>query len=56
MRSYINCTCHQILIGWLHNDGETGGARGKQEQKEMLIGLWWVNLKERDRLEEQGLD
>ena len=28
----------------------------RRKKREMRIGFWWVNLKERDRLEEQGLD
>jgi len=33
-----------------------GGACGTIWREEMRTGFWWGNLKERDYLEDQGID
>jgi hypothetical protein len=35
---------------------EMGGARSTYEGGEIFTGLWWGNLKERDNLEDPGMD
>jgi hypothetical protein len=32
------------------------GHMERRRRRKMRIGFWWVNLKERNRLEDQGLD
>jgi hypothetical protein len=57
MRSFIFCTPPQILLGE-SNQGEWGerGMWHTWERRGMGTGFWWESQKERDDLEDRGVD
>jgi hypothetical protein len=55
--SFIICTDHQILLG-RSNQGERAG-RGMWhawERGQTCTGFWWESPKEKDHLEDEGVD
>jgi len=36
--------------------GGKGSAYGEEERREAYTGFWWGNLRERDHLEDPGVD
>ena len=56
-RSFMICTVHQISVGW--SNQEEWNRQGMQhvwETEEVHTGFWWTNLRERNHLEDPGVD
>jgi hypothetical protein len=55
-RSFIICT-HRTLFGWSNQEKWYGwGIQRVKGRGEVHIGSWWVDLRERDHLEEPGVN
>ena len=57
MRSLMICTPHQILFGLSNREELMGGACSTYGRRgEVHAGFWCGNLRERDHLEDPGVD
>jgi len=52
----VICTPHQISFGDKIEYNDMGGACSTMGRGEAYTGLWWGNLRERDHLEDPGVD
>jgi hypothetical protein len=50
------CTAHQILFGSEFEKNEMGGACSKYWERKGEYRVWWGNLRERDYLEDTGVN
>jgi hypothetical protein len=56
MRSLMICTVQQILLGDQIEKNGMGGACSTLGEKRGSYRIWWGNLRERDHLEDPGVD
>ena len=56
-RSLLICTANPIFFGWSNRDEWDGlGLKHVWGRGEAYTGVWWWNLRERDHLEDAGVD
>jgi hypothetical protein len=56
MKSLVICTAHQTFLGDQIEKNEVGGHVAHMGRVEVYTGFWWGNLRERDHLEDPGVD
>jgi len=56
-RSLMMCTAHSVLFGWSKCEERDGREmKHVRVREEVHTGFWWGNLRERDHLENPGVD
>jgi hypothetical protein len=57
LKSLMICKLHQILFEWSNQEERYGlGVLHVCRKGSICAGFWWGNLRERDHLEDPGVD